>query len=157
MQQTQGTDRLCAQGSQCLPSSCYFYPIKLPTLLAHLSTVQPSVPSSEQTTNLRVLRISKKGTDWFLAEIYSNELFPFYPALWVTLWSMQLPGTQGREDGRGQISSAKELSNPALYLLSESNTGTGPIHFFNMRLLQTATMCKLHKCNEPQTSLEEHR
>lgn len=37
---------------------------------------------------------------------------------------MRLPETQGREEGRGRTSQAKGLSNPALYLLSESDTGT---------------------------------
>lgn len=66
-----------------MPSSCYFYPNKLPALLAHLSTVQPSVPSSEQTTNLEVHWILKKGPECSLAELYSDERLPIHPILWV--------------------------------------------------------------------------
>lgn len=101
-----------------MPSSYYFHPSKLPTLLAHLSTVQPSVPLSEQTTNLGEHWIPKKGPECSLAEVYSDERLPFHSILWVALWSTGLPETQGREDGRSWTRSANGLGNLGFSLLS---------------------------------------
>lgn len=84
-----------------MPSSYYFHPSKLPTLLAHLSTVQPSVPLSEQTTNLGVHWILKKGPECSLAEVYSDD-FPFIPFCgWhYGAWDCLRP-KEGRMEGAG--------------------------------------------------------
>lgn len=146
-----------------MPSSCYFYPNRLPALLAHLPTVQPSVPSSEQTTNLEVHWIPKKGPECSLAELYSDERLPFHPILWLALWSMGLPESQGREDGRGWPCSAKGLGNLAFYLLGESSIGTGPsislkgIYFKQLLCVNHASTnaslsCRMHVGKKPGPS-----
>lgn len=88
-----------------MPSSCYFHPNKLLTLLAHLSTVQPSVPLSEQTTDLGVLWIPKKGPECSLSEVYSTEQLLFHSPLcgWhYGAWNCLRP-KEGRMEEAAQL------------------------------------------------------
>lgn len=99
MPQTSGTNRLRAQDSQCLVH-CYFHPAKLPTLPAQLSTVQPSVPTSEQTANSECSGSQTQGLSVLrLGCAQMNDDFSNLLCWWETgAWAWQAP--QGREDGR---------------------------------------------------------